>query len=171
MYASEDGFLHRYFLNNGGKRLHKWLHYFDVYERHLSRFRGRSPVMLEVGVFGGGSLAMWRDYLGPGAQIVGLDINPACKAHAGEGVDIFIGSQDDPALLAQILAKYPQIDIVLDDGSHVMQHMITTFQHLYPRVSANGVYLVEDTHLLLGRIRRRPTPAGQFYGVCEGSPR
>lgn len=146
MYASEDGFLHRYFLNNGGKRLHKWLHYFDVYERHLSRFRGRSPVMLEVGVFGGGSLAMWRDYLGPGAQIVGLDINPACKAHAGEGVDIFIGSQDDPALLAQILAKYPQIDIVLDDGSHVMQHMIATFQHLYPRVSANGVYLVEDTH-------------------------
>jgi hypothetical protein len=106
VYASGDGFLHRYFLNNGGKRLHKWLHYFDIYERHLSRFRGRSPVMLEVGVFGGGSLAMWRDYLGPGSQIVGLDINPTCKA------------------------KYPQIDIVLDDGSYVMQHMIATFQHL-----------------------------------------
>lgn len=160
MHTSGDGFLHRYFLNNGGKRLHKWLHYFDIYERHLSRFRGRSPVMLEVGVFGGGSLAMWRDYLGPGAQIVGLDINPACKAHEGEGVEIFIGSQDDPALLAQIVSKYPQIDIVLDDGSHVMKHMIATFQHLYPRVSANGVYLVEDTHTCYwdeygGGLRRR----------------
>ena len=57
-----DGFLHRYFLNNGDKKIHKWIHYFDAYERHLGRFRNKSPVMLEIGVFGGGSLKMWKDY-------------------------------------------------------------------------------------------------------------
>ena len=36
-----DGFLHRWFLNNGGALAHKWIHYFDIYERHLRRFRGR----------------------------------------------------------------------------------------------------------------------------------
>jgi hypothetical protein len=55
---ADDGFLHRYFLNNGGKRLHKWVHYFDIYSRHFERFRDRQPVVLEIGVFGGGSLAL-----------------------------------------------------------------------------------------------------------------
>jgi hypothetical protein len=141
-----DGFLHRYFLNNANKPLHKWLHYFDIYERHFERFRGKSPVMLEIGVFGGGSLAMWKAYVGPGARIVGIDINPACKQHEAEGIEIFIGSQDDPATIAAVLEAYPQIDVVLDDGSHIMQHMIASFGMLYDRVAPNGVYAVEDTH-------------------------
>jgi cephalosporin hydroxylase len=143
---AKDGFLHRYFLNNSHKRLHKWLHYFDIYERHFERFRGTAPVMLEIGVYGGGSLAMWKDYLGEGAQIVGIDIDPACKAHEGPGIEIFIGSQDDPALIATITEKYPAFDIILDDGSHEMRHMIASFNLLYGKVKPLGVYMVEDTH-------------------------
>jgi cephalosporin hydroxylase len=143
---SSDGFLHRYFLNNAHKKLHKWLHYFDVYERHLARFRGTAPVMLEIGVSGGGSLAMWRAYFGPGARIVGIDIDPACKAHEDDGIEIFIGSQDDPSLIQRVLDKYPRPDIVLDDGSHLMAHMIRSFQLLYHHVAPTGLYMVEDTH-------------------------
>ena len=142
----QDGFLHRYFLNNSAKRLHKWLHYFDIYERHFARFRNKSPVMLEIGVFGRGSLAMWKEYFGAGAKIIGVDINPDCQQHAADGIEIFIGSQDDPDLIARILEKHPQIDIVLDDGSHIMRHMIATFEMLYSQVTKNGVYMVEDTH-------------------------
>lgn len=141
-----DGFLHRYFLNNSQKRLHKWVHYFDIYERHLARFRGKSPVMLEIGVMGGGSLAMWKEYFGPGTRIIGLDINPECKAHEAQDIEVFIGSQDDPALIDAIFAKYPEVDIVLDDGSHIMKHMIASFELIYNRVKPNGVYMVEDTH-------------------------
>lgn len=141
-----DGFLHRYFLNNSSKRLHKWNHYFDIYERHLSRFRGKGVVMLEIGVFGGGSLDMWRAYLGSAAKIIGVDINPDCKKFESEGIEIFIGSQDDPKLMSQILNKYPNISIVLDDGSHIMQHMNASFDLLYDRMDENGVYIVEDTH-------------------------
>ncbi len=141
-----DGFLHKYFLNNAHKRLHKWVHYFDIYERHLERFRGKSPVMVEIGVFGGGSLAMWKEYFGPGSKIIGVDINPKCKAHEGDGIEVFIGSQDDPAIIENIFSKYPNVDIVLDDGSHMMNHMISTFELMYDRVDENGVYLVEDTH-------------------------
>lgn len=141
-----DGFLHRYFLNNGDKIVHKWLHYFDIYEHHLERFRGKNPVMLEIGVAGGGSLQMWKAYLGPGAKIIGLDIDPDCKHHEAEGIEVFIGNQTDSRLLNSILKAYPKVDIVLDDGSHVMRDMIATFEHLYPRLDANGVYIVEDLH-------------------------
>lgn len=141
-----DGFLQKYFLSNGGKRLHKWMHYFDIYERHFDRFRGTCPTFLEIGVEGGGSLQMWKEYFGPGAKIIGLDINPACKDHETEGVEIFIGSQDDVGVLQSILEKYPDINAILDDGSHVMRHMITTFEYFYPRLNSKGTYLIEDVH-------------------------
>jgi hypothetical protein len=141
-----DGFLHKYFLNNSGKLLHKWMHYFDIYERHLGRFRNTAPVMIEIGVSGGGSLAMWKDYLGLEAKIVGIDIDPACKAHESENIEVFIGSQDDQALIGQVLEKYPRPDVVLDDGSHMMPHMIRSFELLYDHVAPRGVYIVEDTH-------------------------
>jgi hypothetical protein len=158
-----DGFLHRYFLNNSHKRLHKWVHYFDIYERHLERFRGKSPVMIEIGVMGGGSLAMWKEYLGPGSKIIGIDINPDCKVHEDEGIEVFIGSQDDPEVIDRIFSRYPKVDIVLDDGSHKMQHMIVSFNLMYDRVQPNGVYIVEDTHTCYwneygGGVRR----AGSF---------
>src|SRR6266404_8311033 len=110
-----DGFLHKYFLNNSDKRLHKWIHYFDIYERHFARFRNKAPVMIEIGVFGGGSLAMWKEFFGSESRIIGIDINPLCKAYESDGIEIFIGSQADPALIDQIFQKYPQADIVLDD--------------------------------------------------------
>ena len=89
-----DGFLHRYFLNNGYKRVHKWVHYFDIYERHFERFRGKNPVMVEIGVMGGGSLAMWKAYFGDGCKIIGIDIDANCKQHEAEDIEVFIGSQE-----------------------------------------------------------------------------
>ena len=141
-----DGFLHKYFLNNSAKRLHKWVHYFDIYERHFTRFRNKAPVVIEIGVFGGGSLAMWREFFGKESKIIGIDIDPQCKAHEAEGIEIFIGSQDDPALIEQIFKKHPEVDVVLDDGSHMMTHMISSFDLMYERLNKNGIYVVEDTH-------------------------
>jgi cephalosporin hydroxylase len=141
-----DGFLHRYYLSNTSKLIEKWFHYFDIYERHFTRFRNKSPVMLEIGVQGGGSLAMWKAFFGEGSRIIGVDIDPSCKAHEAEGIEVFIGSQDDPALINRIFEKYPHIDIVLDDGSHLMWHMRASFELIYERVDPYGLYMVEDTH-------------------------
>jgi hypothetical protein len=141
-----DGFLHRYFLNNASRPLNKWLHYFDIYERHFARFRGKSPTMIEIGVSGGGSLEMWRAYFGEGCKIVGIDINPECKTCEAKDIEVFVGSQDDPATIDAIFAKYPTVDIVLDDGSHLMPHMIASFVAMYHRIAPDGIYAVEDAH-------------------------
>ena len=102
--------------------------------------------MVEIGVHGGGSLAMWKEYFGAGTKVIGIDINPDCKQHEADDIEVFIGSQDDPLIIDKIFSKYPNVDIVLDDGSHLMHHMISTFELMYHRLNSNGVYIVEDTH-------------------------
>ena len=141
-----NGTLHRYFLNNSDKRLHKWIHYFDIYERHFQRVVYKKPGILEIGVAGGGSLQMWKEYFGEGSKVIGIDIDPKCKQFEDDNIEVFIGSQDDPNVINAIAEKYPSLDIVLDDGSHIMQHMKKSFELIYEQVSDNGVYMVEDTH-------------------------
>lgn len=141
-----SGDLHKYFLNNSGKPFCKWLHYFDAYERHFEAYRNTSPTVLELGVAEGGSLYMWKEYFGPGTQIVGVDCRQECKAHEGEGIEVYIGTQDDPNLFNEIFTKYPKFDIIIDDASHAMQPTINSFNMLYDKVTPNGIYLIEDTH-------------------------
>src|SRR5262245_23245078 len=47
-----------------GNGIWKFIHYFDIYTRHLAKFVGTDVRIMEVGVYSGGSLAMWRDYFG-----------------------------------------------------------------------------------------------------------
>lgn len=135
-----------YFMNNQDKGIDKWLHYFEVYDRHFSKFRGKSPTILEIGVAQGGSLQMWKSYFGPGTVVIGLDIDENCKSLEEEDIHVHIGDQADKKFLEEVINKYPKIDIVLDDGGHFMNQQITSFQELYPHLSENGVYLCEDTH-------------------------
>jgi hypothetical protein len=135
-----------YLANNpDGLQIHKLRHYFDIYHRHFAGFRGQPLTMIEIGVFNGGSLRMWRDYFGPQATIVGVDINPECVQFSEPGIDIIIGDQADRAFLRSLADRYPDLAILVDDGGHRMHQQIATFEELYPRMRADGVYLCEDT--------------------------
>ena len=132
--------------NRDGRVVHRWRHYFDIYHRHFAGFRGQPLTMIEIGVFNGGSLRMWRDYFGPQSTIVGVDINPECKIFAEPGIDIVIGDQGDRSFLRSLADRYPNFAIVVDDGGHRMEQQISTFEELYPRMRPDGIYLCEDTH-------------------------
>jgi cephalosporin hydroxylase len=138
--------LEDWFNANHGALMNKWMHYFDIYDRHFSRFRGRDIVVVEIGVYHGGSLGMWKSYFGANAKLVGVDINPRARKFADTQVDIVIGDQSDRVFLRDLRARYPHIDVLLDDGGHAMHHQITTFEELFDAVAEDGVYMVEDTH-------------------------
>lgn len=87
---------------------------------------------------------MWKKYFGPFAKIVGIDINEKCKKFEGDQVSIRIGDQSDHKFLSEVVDEFGPPDLVLDDGSHQMEHISATFEFLYPRLAKNGVYLVED---------------------------
>lgn len=129
-----------------GPGLNKWQHYYSVYERHLDRFRGRPVHVVEVGIFAGGSLGMWRAFLGPDINVSGIDIDPSCRKHEASGIRVFIGDQADPAFWRSFLAQAPPIDIVIDDGGHQAEQQIPTLEALLPHVAPGGVYVVEDIH-------------------------
>ncbi len=135
-----------YFFNNPGRLIDKWHHYFDIYHKHFARFRGRSPVVMEIGVFHGGSLQMWHHYFGPGARLVGIDIDPRCRRFGDESTTILVGDQSDRRFLAEVRGRVPHIDILIDDGGHTMAQQIITFEELYPYVQPDGIYLCEDIH-------------------------
>ena len=138
--------LHTYFKNNDKRLIDKWIHYFKAYENHFSRFRNKEVVILEIGVYHGGSLQLWKNYFGPKAKIYGIDINPDCKALEEENIKIFIGSQSDRNFLRQVKKEIPAVDILIDDGGHTMIQQIVSFEELFDLVKEDGVYLCEDIH-------------------------
>ena len=138
--------LKKYFDNNTNRVIHKWEHYFEIYDRHFSAYRGKEIVILEIGVFQGGSLQMWKHYFGPKAKIYGIDIDPDCKKFEEENIEIFIGSQSDKNFLAEVKKKMPAIDILIDDGGHTMNQIKTSFLELFDHVKPDGIYAIEDLH-------------------------
>jgi len=138
--------LREYFEKNQGATIDKWLHYFDIYDRHFARFRDRPVTVVEIGVFLGGSLAMWRDYFGPAARIIGIDIDERCRDLAPPKTEIRIGSQTDRDFLRALKKELGTIDVLIDDGGHHMDQQLITFDELFPAVSAEGIYLAEDIH-------------------------
>ncbi len=135
-----------YFISNNKRVIHKWLGYFEIYHRHLMQFRNTKLKFLEIGIQNGGSAQMWRHYFGEVAKIIGVDINPWCKALEAEGVEVWIGDQGSDEFWQQFLAKHQQMDVILDDGGHTMQQQITTFKALFPILNEGGLYICEDTH-------------------------
>lgn len=138
--------LEAYFYANEGRLIHKWVHYFDIYHRHLQAYRNRPVTILEFGVFHGGSLQMWKSYFGPKARIIGVDINPRCAALAEPQVEIRIGDQEDRTFLRSLADEVGDIDVLIEDGGHYMGQQIATFEELWPNVVDGGVFLIEDLH-------------------------
>jgi SAM-dependent methyltransferase len=134
------------FLTNDQRVIHKWKHYFPIYERHFRPWVYRPVTFIEIGCGEGGSLQMWKRYFGPHARIVGIDIEPESSRFAEDQIDIRIGAQQDLDFLQRLIDEFGAPDIVLDDGSHIMSHVCASFNFLYPKLSSSGIYMVEDLH-------------------------
>ena len=154
--------LESYFYANPGRATLKWLHYFEIYDRHFARFRGTDVSIMEIGVGHGGSLQMWHHYFGERCSVIGVDTHKQCKAFEEPGIQIEIGDQADRDFLRLLVAKHPRLDIVIDDGGHQMFQQITSFEELFWHLSDDGVYLCEDLHTSYwpefgGGLRREST--------------
>jgi len=127
-----------------GPGIVKWRHYFPIYHRHLAKFIGHEVHVVEIGVYSGGSLPMWRSYFGDASRIYGIDIAPECRSHEQEGVEIFIGDQASPTFWEEVLRAVPRIDVVIDDGGHEAHQQIASLHCLLPHMAMGGVYICED---------------------------
>ncbi|MBU6153290.1 MAG: hypothetical protein KGP28_03205 [Bdellovibrionales bacterium] len=129
----------------------KWgLHFYTQhYERHFQHLRNQKVKILEIGVggyqdpkAGGESLRMWKDFFQEGL-IYGIDIHDK-STHEEDRIKIFRGSQIDSNFLGSVLAEIGEPDLIIDDGSHINEHIIETFKILFPKLKQDGIYAVED---------------------------
>jgi hypothetical protein len=131
-------------------RVRKYDWYYPLYERHFGPLRRQPLNLLEIGIggyetslAGGDSLRMWESYL-PRARVHGLDLHDKSPHDAGR-VRTFMGSQADEEFLRKVVASIGCPDIIIDDGSHINEHILISFKILFPILAANGIYVIEDT--------------------------
>lgn len=129
-----------------GRGIWKWSHYFEIYHRHLAKFVGTQVTLAEIGIFSGGSLGMWHDYFGAGCQVVGVDVQEACRAYEDERTRILVGDQGDRRFWRSFREQVPSLDVLIDDGSHIPAHQILTLEEILPHLRPGGVYICEDVH-------------------------
>jgi hypothetical protein len=151
------------------------------YARYFGHLRRKKIILLEIGVGGyehpkdgGGSLRMWRRYF-PNAQIVGLDYYDK-SPHAEKRIRIYRGDQSDEKLLRRIVAEVGRPDLIIDDGSHVNQHVLKSFEVLFPLLADDGMYVVEDTQTAYwpaeggssDNLLNAPTSMCMFKSLVDG---
>ena len=131
---------------NSDNYISKHKKYFDVYEESFSKYIGKNIIFVEIGIFNGGSLKVWKEYFGPNAKRIGIDINPECKKFECDDYEIFIGSQSENKFWDNFYEKVGAIDLLLDDGGHTNDQQLTTLIKSVPNINNNGLIVIEDTH-------------------------
>jgi demethylmacrocin O-methyltransferase len=119
------------------------------YATHFGKWRFKKVRLLEIGVGGyddpaqgGCSLRMWKKYF-PFGKIFGVDICDKSQ-HQESRIKIFQGSQVDKQFLKSIEGEIGELDIIVDDGSHLNEHVPETFRIMFPKLKSGGIYVIED---------------------------
>lgn len=130
----------------------KWgRHYYTPhYQEHFRKYKYRPINLLEIGVggykdpnLGGNSLRMWKKFF-PFGRIFSIDLFEK-KGIEEKRIRIFQGSQIDQDFLKKVVEEIGEIDIIIDDGSHLNDHVKITFDILFPYLKNDGLYVIEDT--------------------------
>ena len=158
--------IEEYFFNSKYYSI-KFKNYFPIYEKLFHRFRNKNITFVEIGVFSGGSLFMWRNYFGPNARIIGVDLNPRAKDFEKYGFEIFIGDQTNEFFWQDFFKKVGEVDIILDDGGHTNYQQIKTTTSCVPNIKDEGLLLIEDTwHSYVNKKYYNPSKYS-FINFCK----
>jgi hypothetical protein len=131
------------FGNDKSSSRHDYLRHYD---NLFARLRREEFNFIEIGIFNYASLATWRSYF-ENATVIGVDIQEQSRRDVEDGIIVEIGSRDDPGFLYELTRRHPP-RIISDDGSHRSQHVLFTFETLFPALEPGGYYLVEGIRSL-----------------------
>jgi hypothetical protein len=121
--------------------------YYAVYDELFAPYANKDITFVEVGISGGGSLEAWKKFLGKGARVIGIDLNPALRdVLNGEGFEVVVGDQSDPEFWRSFYARVGNIDVLLDDGGHTNAQQWCTLKHSIKHINDGGLLVIEDTH-------------------------
>jgi len=118
--------------------------YINTYNSLFEPIKNDVKLILELGVAEGGSMCLWRNYF-PIASIIGVDLRPQCKQWSlpEHGMSVILGDVTNRQTFKYI---NQEIDIIIDDASHIKEQTIASFDILYPKLKQGGLYIIEDIY-------------------------
>lgn len=148
-------------LNYGSDKSSNYHCYLDFYDQHFYSYRDMEINMLEIGILFGESLNIFYDYFRK-ASIFAIDIED--KSHLQkERVKIIQGNQSDRVLLNSFENDF--FDIILDDGSHKMEHQQVSFGALFKKLKSGGIYIIEDLHTSFDNYSQNISHGPNLFGI------
>jgi len=135
---------------NIGKVSDKWSSYLPVYDQLFEKYRIEKLSLLEIGVQNGGSLETWKTFFENASVLIGCDIDKLCGdlQYDDSRVHVVVGDANHSNTLEKIVKICNSFDIIIDDGSHQNNDIISSFLLYFPLVKPGGLYVIEDTHTL-----------------------
>ena len=122
--------------------------YIKTYDPIFQQYGDKNINILEIGVYEGQSLALWKKYFTSDSKVYGIDINEDCKQYENDNVHVLIGNATDKAFIDDVF-KDIKFDIIVDDGSHIADEQIATFNLLFnDYLNEGGVYIIEDINVI-----------------------
>ncbi len=124
--------------------------YIDVYEVLLAPYRETANNVLEIGVFSGQSLIMWEQYFW-GVPCYGIDCSD--QPHGGiqdlrpmiaEGTHNIVIMDGTKKSDIEKNFKGVIFDVIIDDGSHQLEHQLDSYKHFKSHIAKGGIYIIED---------------------------
>ena len=124
----------------------------EFYDDYVNKYV--KPNVLEIGVHKGGSLRMWEEYFGS-PLVVGVDVEEKSQ-YQTKNIKTIVADQGDPVQLLKCLDICKEYQIMVDDGSHLMGHQISSIAYLFPYLASGGVYFLEDLHTSFAGLEFNP---------------
>jgi hypothetical protein len=118
----------------------------DNYFREFRELQHTPVKLLELGVFGGGSLKIWDGFF-PNGSAFGIDREFKFDLAGRNRERCFLGDQQNTTFLDRIARKVaPEgFDIIIDDCSHIGELTKISFWHLFQHhLKPGGIYVIED---------------------------
>lgn len=129
--------------NNTDKVVHHEYHKF--YDNILQPFHKSYGGLVEIGIGNGLSLPMWMSMF-ENSHIYGIEKEILNTSISNDKVTILEADQsniDDLKKIKSMLMN-KNIFFINDDGSHIPEHQILTFNMLFPILVEGGIYIIED---------------------------
>lgn len=148
-------------LKNNSDKSSNYHNYLVLYDTHFNKFRNEKIKMLEIGILFGDSLNIFHEYFEK-AIIYAIDIED--KNHLNkERTNIIKGDQSDRSLLNKFENEF--FEIIIDDGSHKMNHQQISFGSLFKKLKSGGIYVIEDLHTSHDDYRENIIYGNTLFGI------
>lgn len=119
--------------------------YLDLYERYFSNYRNNLNTFLEIGLWEGESIRMWREYFTTGS-LVGADILDLSYIVLPD-TQIHVCDQSDRVQLKNLVDNsFSKFDIIIDDGGHWQHQQQITLGFMFQYLVPGGIFVIEDLH-------------------------